>query len=307
MENKNSKKKNNTSIFKKIGFWFKGILASIGVLSSLTALELTTGFDGAEHSIDKQIDIENKAKDIFEKNENILTIAKKLIAYEYNKNKNEDEKITTEDIEITIEHGYSKANPFGVDFKRDDEGNKYASIVSSEGSEYGGYGTIIVVKITDGDKTIIVKGAKQNEIVGPVPAYYENEKIDVENDKNNCLIKNYNILANLVTAYKNERTDREVEKYKNKARKLLKDYIEQEGTEAVDYLMNDSEEFVNSENNKFKVSMKPITTHINEKDKMPTTTYEVTNKELAEKVLGSGIEVTIPEVNDNDEQTNDER
>ena len=59
-----------------------GVLASIGVLSSMTALELTTGFDGAEHSIDKQIDIENKAKDIFEKNENTLIVAKKMIAYE---------------------------------------------------------------------------------------------------------------------------------------------------------------------------------------------------------------------------------
>ena len=188
-----------------------------------------------------------------------------------------------------------------MDFKRDDEGNKYASIVSSEGSEYGGYGTIMIVKITDGDKTIIVKGAKQNEIVGPVPAYYENEKIDVENDKNNCLIKNYNILANLVTAYKNERTDREVEKYKNKARKLLKDYIEQEGTEAVDYLMNDSEEFVNSENNKFQVSMKPITTH--------ETTHETTYEELGKQALGpnSKFKVVFPGSGNDDKQNNDER
>lgn len=290
------KNKNNKRFLKRVEYWIKGFLFSIGVLSSLAVSDIKA-IGTSQEEYDRQIDIDEQTEKIFENNENILTIAKKLIAYECNKNKNEDEKITTEDIEITIEHGYSKANPFGVDFKRDDEGNKYASIVSSKGSEYGGYGTIMVVKITDGDKTIIVKGAKQNEIVGPVPAYYENEKIDVENDKNNCLIKNYNILANLVTAYKNERTDREVEKYKNKARKLLKDYIEQEGTEAVDYLMNDSEEFVNSENNKFKVSMKPITTH------------EATYEELGKQALGQNSEfkVVFPEDINDDKQNNDER
>lgn len=294
------KNKNNKRFLKRVEYWIKGFLFSIGVLSSLAVSDIKA-IGTSQEEYDRQIDIDEQTEKIFENNENILTIAKKLIAYECNKNKNEDEKITTEDIEITIEHGYSKANPFGVDFKRDDEGNKYASIVSSEGSEYGGYGTIIVVKITDGDKTIIVKGAKQNEIVGPVPAYYENEKIDVENDKNNCLIKNYNILANLVTAYKNERTDREVEKYKNKARKLLKDYIEQEGTEAVDYLMNDSEEFVNSENNKFKVSMKPITTH--------ETTHETTYEELGKQALGpnSKFKVVFPGSGNDDKQNNDER
>ena len=294
------KNKNNKRFLKRVEYWFKGFLFSIGVLSSLAVSDIKA-IGTSQEEYDRQIDIDEQTEKIFENNENILTIAKKLIAYECNKNKNEDEKITTEDIEITIEHGYSKANPFGVDFKRDDEGNKYASIVSSEGSEYGGYGTIMIVKITDGDKTIIVKGAKQNEIVGPVPAYYENEKIDVENDKNNCLIKNYNILANLVTAYKNERTDREVEKYKNKARKLLKDYIEQEGTEAVDYLMNDSEEFVNSENNKFKVSMKPITTH--------ETTHETTYEELGKQALGpnSKFKVVFPGSGNDDKQNNDER
>ena len=294
------KNKNNKRFLKRVEYWIKGFLFSIGVLSSLAVSDIKA-IGTSQEEYDRQIDIDEQTEKIFENNENILTIAKKLIAYECNKNKNEDEKITTEDIEITIEHGYSKANPFGVDFKRDDEGNKYASIVSSEGSEYGGYGTIMIVKITDGDKTIIVKGAKQNEIVGPVPAYYENDKIDVENDKNNCLIKNYNILANLVTAYKNERTDREVEKYKNKARKLLKDYIEQEGTEAVDYLMNDSEEFVNSENNKFKVSMKPITTH--------ETTHETTYEELGKQALGpnSKFKVVFPGSGNDDKQNNDER
>ena len=294
------KNKNNKRFLKRVEYWIKGFLFSIGVLSSLAVSDIKA-IGTSQEEYDRQIDIDEQTEKIFENNENILTIAKKLIAYECNKNKNEDEKITTEDIEITIEHGYSKANPFGVDFKRDAEGNKYASIVSSEGSEYGGYGTIMIVKITDGDKTIIVKGAKQNEIVGPVPAYYENEKIDVENDKNNCLIKNYNILANLVTAYKNERTDREVEKYKNKARKLLKDYIEQEGTEAVDYLMNDSEEFVNSENNKFKVSMKPITTH--------ETTHETTYEELGKQALGpnSKFKVVFPGSGNDDKQNNDER
>lgn len=294
------KNKNNKRFLKRVEYWIKGFLFSIGVLSSLAVSDIKA-IGTSQEEYDRQIDIDEQTEKIFENNENILTIAKKLIAYECNKNKNEDEKITTEDTEITIEHGYSKANPFGVDFKRDDEGNKYASIVSSEGSEYGGYGTIMIVKITDGDKTIIVKGAKQNEIVGPVPAYYENEKIDVENDKNNCLIKNYNILANLVTAYKNERTDREVEKYKNKARKLLKDYIEQEGTEAVDYLMNDSEEFVNSENNKFKVSMKPITTH--------ETTHETTYEELGKQALGpnSKFKVVFPGSGNDDKQNNDER
>ena len=81
----------------------------------------------------------------------------------------------------------------------------------------------------------------------------------------------------------------------------MKDYIEQEGTEAVDYLMNDSEEFVNSENNKFKVSMKPITTH--------ETTHETTYEELGKQALGpnSKFKVVFPGSGNDDKQNNDER
>ena len=298
----NNKKKNNISFLKRIKYWFTGFLASLGVLSSIAASETYT-IGASQEEYNRQIDIENKTNDVFEENKDLLELAKKIAAYEYNKNKNKDEKIKPEDIEITIEHGYSKANPFGVDFKRDEQGNKYALIVSSEGSEYGGYGTTLVFKFKDGDKIIIVKGAKRNEIEGSVPAYNENEKIDVENDKNNWLHKNdgevYNIEANLVTAsYKEDGV-----KYTKKARELLKGYLEKEGNDAVDYLMkddddylmNDSNDFVNPENKNFKASMKPETTH------------EAGYEELAKNVLGSDVKVFIPEENENNEQINDER
>lgn len=307
MKNKNSKKKNNTSFLKKIEFWFKGFLFSIGVVSSLAVSDIKAiGESQAEY--DRQIDIENKTKDVFEKNQNLLDLAKKIAAYEDNKNKNEDEKISIENIrnsvELIIYHGHSHIDPFSLIWKKDGQGTPYALIDSSKISDYGGDGEYLYVKI-NGEE---YKGAKRSGYAkNGNPAYYTNEIVTTERiikDKESFLFNDdgtvYSLLANLVTAHNNQNTGKEVEDYLEKAKKLLKEYIEREGVEISEYLMTDLDAIEKTENDS-KVGMAAN----DNQNYVPTNTYGVTNQELAEGVLGHDANVSIPELDDNNRKDYD--
>lgn len=258
-KNKNNKNKNDISFLKKLRYWFTGFITSLAVLSSNTV----TGFIGPgtdPQTIKEETNIHNKVYEMTENKEDLLTRAKQIILYAYTQ-ENPSAPITIEDVEVKIMQGFSKENPFGVDFKKDEQGSKYALIVSSEGSEYGGYGSYLEI-IINGE---IYKGAKQNEFDNPNPAYFENEIIDAErikNDRNNWLFKNngevYDIIAYLATAYKNMKNERgEVEKYRKKARRLLKKYYIKEKTipsSTYGVTLEQLGKNVLRENNKFKIT-----------------------------------------------------
>lgn len=297
MKNKNSKKKNNTSFLKKIEYWIKGFLFSLGVLSSLAVSDMQTiGASQAEH--DRQIGIENKTKDVFEKNQNLLDLAKKIAAYEYNKNKNEDEKISIENIrnsvELKIYHGHSHIDPFSMSWKKDGQGTPYALIDSSKISDFGGNGEYMFFSI-NGESG---KAAKKGRFGKQYPAYFTNETINTEKitkDINSFMFKDekiYSLLANLVTAHNNQNTGKEVEDYLEEAKKLLKEYIDREGVEISEYLMTDLDAIEKNENNNGMAAN-------DNQNYVPTNTYGVTNQELAESVLGSDVNVSIPELDDN--------
>ena len=305
MKNKNSKKKNNTSFLKKIEYWFKGFLFSIGVVSSLAVSDIKAiGESQAEY--DRQIDIENKTKDVFEKNQNLLDLAKKIAAYEYNKNKNEDEKISIENIrnsvELIIYHGHSHIDPFSLIWKKDGQGTPYALIDSSKISDFGGNGEYMFFSI-NGESG---KAAKKGRFGKQYPAYFTNETINTEKitkDKNSFMFKGkeiYSLLANLVTAHNNQNTGKEVEDYLEEAKKLLKEYIEREGVEISEYLMTDLDAIEKTENDS-KVGMAAN----DNQNYVPTNTYGVTNQELAEGVLGHDANVSIPELDDNNRKDYD--
>ena len=114
----------------------------------------------------------------------------------------------------------------------------------------------------------------------------------------------YSLLANLVTAHNNQNTGKEVEDYLEKAKKLLKEYIDREGVEISEYLMTDLDAIEKNENNNGMAAN-------DNQNYVPTNTYGVTNKELAERILPNA-NVAIPELDANnrtvlESDNNDER
>ena len=68
------KNKNNKRFLKRVEYWIKGFLFSIGVLSSLAVSDIKA-IGTSQEEYDRQIDIDEQTEKIFENNENILTIA----------------------------------------------------------------------------------------------------------------------------------------------------------------------------------------------------------------------------------------
>ena len=310
-KNKNNKNKNNISFLKKVRLGFEGFVTLVAALFSTTIPELTTGNGQSTQEykmeIAKNKKIEDEVNDIFEKNPNLLNLAKKIAAYEDNKNKNEDEKISIENIrnsvELIIYHGHSHIDPFSISWKKDGQ-IQYALIDSYEISDYGGDGEYLYVKI-NGEE---YKGAKRSEYAkNGNPAYYTNETVTPEKiieDRNSFLFNDdgtvYSLLANLVNAYINEQAGRGGEKNKKVARKLLKEYIEREGVdvaEIAEYLKIDLDNIKNHENEEFKERMKT------------GNTYDTNYEQLGEQVLGtdSKYKLVFPEDINGDEHASDER
>ena len=307
MGNKSNKKKSKIGFIKKVRLGFEGFVTLVAALFSTTIPELTTGNGQSTQEYKMEIaenkKIEDEVNDICEKNQNLLDLAKKIAAYEYNKNKNEDEKISIENIrnsvELIIYHGHSHIDPFSLIWKKDGQGTPYALIDSSKISDFGGNGEYMFFSI-NGESG---KAAKKGRFGKQYPAYFTNETINTTEDEKSFMFNDeeiYSLLANLVTAHNNQNTGKEVEDYLEEAKKLLKEYIEREGVdvdEIAEYLKIDLDNIKNHENKEFKESMKT------------GNTYDTNYEQLGEQVLGpdSEYELVFPEDINKDAHASDER